>query len=212
MRAVRTALAAGLTLLVIAIGLTLLQSPTSVAHTNGTPSEEEVIAITSRGASYCQAGELLPRDTTAIRLSLSTFTGPRVTVLVSSGGHRITSGERASGWTSRVVTVPVKPLARAVTGVTVCVSFQLQNETLTVFGKFTPSAVAARSGQQTLPGRMWVEYLRPGRRSWASLAPSIARHFGFGRAAAGTWIAFLAIALLAAVAILTSRLVLEDLA
>jgi hypothetical protein len=211
MRSVKIALAAGLTLLAIGIGLTLLHSPMSVAHANGVPLEEDEIATTNKSATYCQAHELLPGGTSAIRISLNAFTGPRVRLVVTSGGQSITGGERGSGWTSRVVTVPVKPLPRTVSGVTVCVSFRLRDETISVFGRTTPRATAAHDGRQTLRGRIWIEYLRPGERSWASLVPSIARRMGLGRAAAGTWIVLLALALLAAVAVLASSLVLEEL-
>lgn len=210
MRSVRIALAVGLGLLAIAIGLVLAHSPMSVAHTNGiTPKER--LAVTHRNADYCQAHELLPRGTSAIRVSLSTLTGPRVSVVVTSGGRGITSGERGSGWTSRVVTIPVKPLPRTVSGVTVCTSFRLRDEILTVFGAATPHAIAARFGSRVLPGKMRIEYLRAGERSWASQIPSIVRRMGLGHAHAGSWIVLLALALLAAVAALASNLVLKEL-
>ena len=58
---------------------------------------------------------------------------------------------------------------------------------------------------------MWIEYLHPGTRSWLSLAGEVARHMGFGRAGAGTWVVFLALALLVAAAGLASRLLLREL-
>lgn len=215
MREVRIALIAGLTLLVVAIAVALTRSPMSVAHTNGTHSLDESIAQATQatqGASYCQAGELLPRGTSAIRLSLFAFTGPRVRVVVYSGARAITSGERGSGWTSREVTVPVKPLPHTVSDASVCASFRLHDESLTVYGKATSPAIAAhdRTGQ-ALPGRMWIEYLRPGTRSWASLVPTILSNMGLGRAYSGIGIVLLAFALLAAVAVLASRLVLREL-
>jgi hypothetical protein len=210
MRPAKIALVAGLALLVLAIGVALARSPMTVARRNGTPTQEERIAYTTAGADYCQGQELLPRATTAIRLSLFAFAGPRVRVLVSSGGRTITSGEAESGWTSRVVTVPVKPLAHSVSGATICASFKLRDEALTVFGKASAPAVAAREDGQALPGRMWIEYLRPGTRSWASLVPSIVAHMGLGRASSGSGIALLALALLVAVAVLSCRLVLRE--
>jgi hypothetical protein len=211
MSSVKVALAAALALLTVALVLVLLHSPMSVARTNGTPGEEEIIALARRGATFCQAGELVPRGTAAIRLSLSAFTGPRVTVAVSAGGRMVTTGQRGSGWTSRVVTVPVRPLPRPVAGATVCVSFPLRDEVLTVFGKATPASLAAREDGRPSPGRLWIEYLHAGGRSWASLLPSVVRHFGFGRAAPGTWIALLALALLVAVAALSVRLAVKEL-
>jgi hypothetical protein len=212
MRGVKIALAAGLALLVLALGLELAHSPMSVAHANGVPSEEDRIVTTDRGASYCQARELLPRGTTAIRLSMLAFLGPRLRVVVYSGGRAVTSGERGSGWATRVVTVAVRPLSRTIADATVCVSFHMRDETLTVFGYSTAAKIAAHDGREALPGRMWIEYLHPGTRSWASLVGSILRNAGFGRAASGFGIVLLAILLLAGVCVLAARLVLEELA
>ena len=77
-------------------------------------------------------------------------------------------------------------------------------------GKPTPAAIAARADGQPTRGRMWIEYLRPGTRSWASLTSSVVRDMGFGRAWSGSGIAFVVLALLAAVAVLASRLVLTE--
>jgi hypothetical protein len=212
MRDVRIALVAGLTLLAIGICLTLLHSPLSVAATNKPPGllEEEQLSSTRSGARYCQAGETLPRGTATIRIGLSASLGPRVSVAVSSGGHTITSGEAGSGWTGWVVSVPVEPLPHAVLGVTVCASFRVRDETLVLLGTKTGAALAARENGRPLPGRMSIEYLRPGTRSWASMVASVARDMGFGRAWAGTWVVFLALALLAAVAGIASGFVLHE--
>jgi hypothetical protein len=211
MRDVKIALGAGLLLLVVGIGVALARSPMSVAHTNGTPEEEARIAAVDHGATFCQAHELLPRGISAIRLSWFAFAGPRVRLIVYSGGKAITGGERGPGWTSRVVTVPVRPLSHTVADVTVCGSFQMRYETLTVFGKPTPRADAAYDGQKKLGGRMWIEYLRPGTRTWASLVPSILSHMGLGRASSGPGIVLIALAALAAVVVLASSLVLREL-
>jgi hypothetical protein len=210
MSRVAIALGASLTVLAIAIVLTLAHAPMTVARANGVPKQEEVIAFTSHGAAYCQAGELLPKGTAALRLSLSVVTGPRISLSVRSAGRIMTSGVRAAGWTGRVVTVPVKPLTHTVSDATVCASFQLRHESLIVFGKQSSKATAAHNGRQALYGRMWIEYLRPGTSSWASSIASIARHMGLARADEGTWIAFLALALTLAVAVLASGLILKE--
>jgi hypothetical protein len=212
MRSVRIALVAGLTLLAVAIALTLLGSPLSVAATNRPPGgEAQQIASTRGGGDYCQAGETLPRGTSAIRVSLSASIGPRVRLAVSSGGRELTSGAEDPGWTGLVVGVPVRPLARTVSAATVCVSFHVAHETVALLGQRTPAASAARAGRAALAGRMWIEYLRPGSRSWASLAAAVVRHMGLGRAWSGSGIVFLALALLVAVGVLASALVLVEL-
>ncbi|HSZ13737.1 MAG TPA: hypothetical protein VK790_06855 [Solirubrobacteraceae bacterium] len=213
MGTVRVALAAGLTLLALAIGLTLLRAPMVVARKNGIPLKEERIGEIGKGGaySYCQAGELLPKGTSAIRLALGANTGPSVTVRVDAAGRALTSGTGSSGWTGRVVTVPLKPLPRAVPGTTICASFRLKYERMIVFGAATRPAIAAHDGADALSGRIWIEYLRPGSSSWASLVPSVARRMGLGRSPAGTWNALVALELLAAVVIAASALLLVEL-
>jgi hypothetical protein len=212
MRRVTVALVAGLTLLAITIGLVLAHAPMTVARTNRPAGQpEEPIAISHEYNSYCQAGETLPQGTSALRVWLDTIYGPRVAVAVSSHGRRLASGERGSGWVSGSVTIPVKPLPRTVSDVTVCVSFRARDETVVVQGNETPAASATREGGRALPGRMWIEYLRRGQRSWGSLISSTARRMGLGRAAAGIWVVFLAIGLAASVILLAAMLVVKEL-
>jgi hypothetical protein len=212
MRRVTVALVVGLTLLAITIGLILAHGPMMVAGTNRPDGQpEEAIAASHEYSSYCQAGETLPQGTSALRVWLDTIYGPRVEVAVSSHGRHLTGGKRGSGWVGGSVTVPVKPLPRTVSGVTVCVSFRVRDETVVVQGNETPAASATREGGRALPGRMWIEYLRPGERSWASLVAATARRMGLGRAAAGTWIVFLAIGLVVAVVLLTAMVVVKEL-
>jgi hypothetical protein len=56
-----------------------------------------------------------------------------------------------------------------------------------------------------------MAYLRPGSKSWWSLAPSIIRHIGLGHEPHGTWTAFLVVALMLAVVFVVSLLTLKEL-
>jgi hypothetical protein len=211
MLGVKIALAAGLTLLAIGIGLTLLRSPLSVAATDKPPGLlEEQLSRTRSGTRYCQPGETLPRDTSVIRIGLSASLGPHVSLVVSSKGRTITRGEADSGWTGWVLAVPVRPLPRAISGVTICASFRVAHETLVLLGKKTRAADSASGDGRSLGGRMSIEYLRPGGSSWASLVSSVARNMGLGRAWAGMGIVLVALALLAAVVVLASSFVLLE--
>jgi hypothetical protein len=211
MSRVAVALAAGLAVAAAAIGLTLVHTPMIVALKNGTVVQEESFGAVRGSIALCQAGERLPRGTSALRFWLGALTGPRVTADVVAGGRTVASGEHPSGWTGRAVTVPVRPLRYPLAGVTVCLSFQARDESVTLYGRATPANVAAYAGRQTLPGRVWIEYLRPGTRSWASLLPSIARHMQLGRTTTGAWIVVLVLVSLAAAVVLGSRLLLREL-
>jgi hypothetical protein len=211
-RGVTITLILGLALLAVAVGLTLARSPMTVVRASGAFVDTQTpIAATESGADYCQAREILPRGTSAIRVSLFASIGPRVRVTVTSDRRTVASGEQASAWTGGVVTVPVRPLARPVAPVTVCASFRLRDGGVTVLGERTSAAIAARSAGGPLAGRMRIEYLRSGSRTWASLIGSIVRHMALGRATTGAWIVFVALALALAVAVLASSLILRDL-
>jgi hypothetical protein len=211
MRSVKIALVASLGVLVIALGLALERAPMTVARANRATETSTTIASTAGGARYCQGGETVPVHTSALRIALSASIGPHVEVGVFSGGHLISSGEQGSGWTGDVVTVPVGAPAHPVGDAVVCIGFQLRDETVELGGETTPRARAAHAGGHTLPGRFWIEYLRAGTRSWASLVPSIVDHMGLGRAYGGSAIVFIALALLVAVAGLTTLTVLREL-
>jgi hypothetical protein len=211
MRGVTLALFGGLGALAVALVVTLVGSPSSVATSNKVPGKETPIASTTRGSSYCQANETLPAGTSAIRIWLDAAAGPRVDVSVTSAGRVVARGSRGSIWIGGSVTVPVKPLPRTVHDVTLCASFHLRDETIVVQGMATAPAVAAHDGRRALGGRMGVEYLRAGTRSWLSLAGEVARRMGLGRAPGGTWVALLALALLGAAVALGSRLLLTEL-
>jgi hypothetical protein len=212
MRGVTITLIGGLALLAVALALAFAHKPLIVARATGTFAEGSTPIATAQGrARYCQAEEVLPRGTTAIRLALYSPLGPRVRVSVSDGARTLASGEQASSWSGGTVTVPVGALSRTLRSATVCLSFQIRDGAVSLLGAQTSTAVEIHGGPLRIPGRLRIEYLRPGARSWASLVPSLICHMALGRAGSGSWIVFVAIALMLAVAILASRLLLEDL-
>jgi hypothetical protein len=117
-----------------------------------------------------------------------------------------------SGWTSGAVTVPVKPLAHAVSGAQICFKLGRSVETVQLGGSPTNAALAARDlNGKALPGRFTVEYMRSGNGSWWSAAETTARHLGLGRAPSGTWVALLLLISMGAVLAIASWLVLKEL-
>lgn len=201
---VRLALAAGLAALAGALGLVLSSSPLTAAGSNGVPAHID-IGYSDGNKVTCQAGGTIPAGTDAIRLSLSANNGPRVGVKVLDGQSVISEGARDGGWgIDETVTVPVRRVAQTIHGAGVCVAIGTSSESVLINGEKvrTPSG---RAGEL-----LRMEYLRPGPRSWLSLAPSIARDMGFARAPSGAWVAYLAIAVMLAVCALASRLVLAE--
>jgi hypothetical protein len=212
---IRAALAGGLALIALALVVALSRAPATVVQARSVPPEKQLVT-TTEDAGGCQRDEVLPRDTSAIRLGLFAVTTPAVAVKVfagsrAAGSRVIAQGTLAPGWSGEGATVAVNELPRTVSPVTVCFALESLNGEVTMVGRLTPAADATVGGGKPLPGRISIEYLRPGHRSWWSLAVSVARRLGLGRAASGTWNALLVVALAATVLSLSSWLVVRDL-
>jgi hypothetical protein len=216
----RISLTVGLAFTALAISIVMARSPLVVARTNGVSVEGTVRAMTSAGEA-CQERELLPRGVTAIRLSLEAVSGPRVSVRVTRGGELLTSGEQGSGWTRQNVTIPVRSRARAVSQASVCFALAPRDETVDLVGGHSGHALVATGGARAggpagtayLPpvarpasGAIRIEYLRPGSRTWWSLAGEVARRMGLGRAPSGTWIALVVLVAMATLVAVVSWL------
>jgi hypothetical protein len=210
MQNARVALAVGLALIAIAVAVVLSGGPQVLAGSNGVEPASKALTSVPGSGGGCQADETLPARTSAIRLSLEASAGPRVAVNVLSGKTIVTHGEGAQGWLGQVVTIPVKPLDRTVRHAAICFAFTGANERVSFLGVPTPKRRAATSGGSALRGRISIEYLRPGRSSWWSLALSIARRMGLGRAWAGTWVVLLVASLMAASIALASWLAIRE--
>ncbi len=201
---VRVALAAGLALLVVAIAVRVSRPPLTVFATNSVKAEGS-IATTKGNTTFCQGNETLPAGASAMRLSVGVNVGPKVTVTVLSGSQVIARGAQAAGWTGEQVTVPIAPVASAVTGASVCLAIGPAVESIGLTGVKAPHPTGEA------PGKVSVEYLRPGNRTWLSMTGAVARRLGLGRSPSGTWIAFVPILLMLAALVLTVRLVLREL-
>jgi hypothetical protein len=173
---------AGLAVLAVAIVAIMSRSPPVLSRTNAAPIAGPVATISHRFET-CQQNESLPAGTTAIRLSLEALLGPPVLVRVVHQGTVLASGSVGAGWSRQSVTIPVRPLPRSVADTSVCFTVAADDET--VYAKGAPDAAAPDAGTE---GRIRVEYLRAGRRSWWALAPSIARRMALGRAPSGIWV------------------------
>lgn len=199
-RSVRVALAVGLALTVTAVGVAMSRSRLTLAGTNNVPTELPFSSVPG-GSSGCQESGTLPQGTTAVRLSLGANLGPRVSLKVLSGSMLVTQGARQAGWGfAKTVTIPVARVSRTVPHARVCIALGADQEPVEIYGTYSEGETPAYR----------VEYLRPGHRSWWSLASFVADRMGLGRAVSGTWIVFVVIALMIAVATLTSRLILRE--
>lgn len=210
---VRVALIVALGGLAIALAGVLSGSPPSVARANAPLADFTKLDTIVSSTRVCQGGEVLPRDVTAVRISLEALIGPPLTLTASSGTRVLTGGRRGAGWSTGSVTIPVRPVTRTQSHVTVCAQVAEPHEPVNVDGVSTSPARSAREGSHhAVGGRLMIEYLRPGDTSWWSRAESVARRMGLGRAGAGTWIALLAAAVMLTLTTLMSWLLVRELA
>lgn len=204
----RVALAASLALLVLVLVLVLSSSALTVAGTNSIPASAP-IGYAKGGTRGCQSAGTVPQGTSALRISASINVGPRVKLQVLSGSQVITAGTRDAGWgIDESVTIPVKRVARTIPNARICIGFGAALEPIELKGSAVE--VTTAQGKVGRAVRLRIEYMRPGR-TWWSLASSVARRMGLGHAPAGTWMVLVLIALMLAVAALTSRLLLREL-
>jgi hypothetical protein len=207
---VRVALTIGLVLIAGAVALTLTQAPASLARRS--TNEDQVLTTTRRRAVTCQSGETLPRGTSAIRVHIFAEYGPEVALQVLQHGQLIAHASQQAGWTGGAFTVSIAPPASTLTGVTLCYRLALNgDETLSQLGEATSPHIAAHEGTTVLPGRVTVEYLRPGSSSWWSLVQPVARRMGLGHIPSGRWSVGLVAALMAGVLALCSGLIVREL-
>jgi hypothetical protein len=204
------ALAAGLLLIALATAVALAHAPL-VRVRQSSAQTHTMLARTTIPNGACQAQEVLPQGTSAIRLGLVTVLGPEVAVRVFSGSRLLARGVHGPGWEGASVTVPVRPLARTFAPVRVCFGLSLLNGPVSILGWHTGHAEAAIAEGKPLPGRMHIEYLQPARETWWSMASATARRLGLGRPASGSWNALLVMALAVVLIALSSWLLKREL-
>jgi hypothetical protein len=204
-RRVRVALAVGLVLLLVALAVVLSQSPLTVAGTNSVVANPHTLVAVG-GSTVCAPAGTVPAGTSAIRLSIVGNAGPHVKLTARSGIQTVASGERAAGWgIAESLTVPVNRVSGASPNTEICLNFGRAVEPVAINGSLARNV----AGGEVPSFR--VEYLQPGSNSWWSLASLVAERIGWGHAPSGTWIVFLLIALMIAVAALAARLVIREL-
>jgi fumarate reductase subunit C len=210
MRRTAVALGVGLALLTLAVVLVFSRSPTTVAGTNSITTSD-YSEIENGKLAACHPVGQVPAGTTAVRLSIEArAVGPSVAIKLISSSGTLSEGRRPAGWgTAPTVTVPIRKLSQALRSARACVSIGPSVEPLRVHGQRLPSAPVGANKLALLAPRM--EYLRPETSSWWSQIAKTAKHLGVGRAAAGSWIVFLVLALMLAVVLISSRLLLREL-
>jgi hypothetical protein len=209
-KAVKVTLGVSIALTLAIVAVTLTRSPPRVVRASSVGRGE--LGSTISEEETCQGNEVLPAGVSAIRVSLLAYYGARVRVTASSGPRVLAEGRRGGEWTGGSVTVPITPLKRTASHVTLCIAVGPNSEPIFLLGHGTPAREAAvATGEGPVGGRVGVEYLATGRGSWWSRILPVARHMGLGHALSGTWVVLLIAALVGAVGLLAVRLTLREL-
>jgi hypothetical protein len=211
-RSAKITVAGALALMLLAVVITLARAPLVVIGTNSIADDATAELADGRaGTSACQQAGVVPQGTTAIRVAIEVLAvGPAVTVKVLSGTGVVTEGHEPAGWgVATSATVPVRRVPATLQHARLCIAIGPTVEPFRVRG----SPVGPEADVRHLRGiRLQAEYLRPGPRSWWSLASSVAHDIGIGNATGGGWVAFPILALMALVALLAIQLTVRDVA
>jgi hypothetical protein len=183
----------------------LLQTPEREIASNSVVVAGELGPM-RRGTEICQGGEQLPASTQALRLSVAAYLGPAVSLTVLHDGVIVARGHHGAEWVSGSLTFHLKPAIGTETDATICLTRDRRDLALGLLGGAAPAASAATANRVPLAGRMRIEYLTHGDRSWLALAHTVARRLGLGHSPSGTWIVLLLLAMMATACALAAKL------
>jgi len=208
---VAATLAIGLVVIVATLVAVLLGTPNEVIATNSVTVAQE-LGFFHEHTRVCQGGERLPASTTALRVSLGAIAhpGPAVAVTISHVGVLAATGHRNGGWVSSSLTLPLEPRIATPTEATVCLRRGAGGMPVEIAGNTAPSGTAATVNGRPLPGRMRIEYLTHGDRSWLSLVKRVSRRMGLVRTPSGGWIVIPLVLLMAIAAGLGAWLLMRE--
>jgi hypothetical protein len=209
-RSVIAVLATGLLLMGIAVIVLLTRSPLKVVGTNSIPAGQH-LELEKGPLSTCQPAGALPQGMSAIRIAIEgRSVSPTVKVRILAGSTVIREGRQIAGkGATPNVTVHVKRLAHAVNGAQVCTTVEPTGEPLQFYGK--PKGTATHTINHLQDTYLHMEYLRPGPKSWWSLASSVTYRMGLGHAPEGASSVVLALVLVLTVVVVASLLTLKEL-
>jgi hypothetical protein len=195
---IRITITLGLALILAGGSVLLSQRSTRLAGKNPAAVGAEMTRAAG-GERVCQAREVLPRATDAIRLSLKAAgPGPSLRVTATRNGKVLTRGVRARGWHGSRVAIAVEAVERTATGVKVCVRLGSGASVALLGDEGRRVRSFATIDGEYLRGQLEIEYLRSGYASWWSYAPTLVHRVGLGRTWTGPWAALLAVAFMIA--------------
>ena len=183
---IRAAVAVGLLLIAAGLVVALADSERPYLGDNGRNIQLSAGVVIPGGERACQAGEIVPGHTGAVRLVVSTAgrqAGP-LEVELRRSGQMIASGRSRARIVDEPVTVPMSGVAEAVPGTTFC----LQNAgpgQVAILGQaagseYLPARVSDKRQPQT--NSMRLEWYEGGRVTRAARVGDVAERYGLMKA------------------------------
>ncbi|HXE46515.1 MAG TPA: hypothetical protein VN635_15135 [Conexibacter sp.] len=191
----RLTLTLALALIGAGVVATLSHAQVRRTGTNGVPLNGFVGTIAG-AHTICQDRERIPAGTSAIRIGLTAFSQsappPPVHVVVASGGVTRASGSTGARWAGPFqLAVPLRPRPLRELEGSVCMRTPAGRQQYALVGVGAVPGFSATADGQSLPGRVHVEYLAPGTRTWWSYLPTLGARIGHGHAWSGPSVALL---------------------
>jgi hypothetical protein len=194
-------MAVGLAAVVVILAAVLAQRDQRPSGTNLIHAGS-FVATLHAGQSACQAGELLPADTAAVRATIGSYNRPGPLIQISfrgSRGEALRSGSLAAGWRQGLVQIPLRRVSLATAGVSVCLR-DVGPGAIAIAGQQAAPGFQMTVAGKTLEGHLRYDYMRPGRESWLELLPTIVHRSTFAKSGLirhWAWAAALVLMLLA---------------
>jgi hypothetical protein len=202
--------------LLLAAGALVLDMSGSSRRTAGSNHINPTVfsATVPPGGVVCQPA-FLPGDAASVQILIGTFghaVPPLQLQFVDSAGQAVASGTAPPGARQGTLTIPLRRVQGAPAAKSACLHF----------GGTSPVAVGGEAGPihfgselvdgRPQPGVISLFYLRRGSESWWQLLPALTRRFGLGKASfLGTWTLPVIAALLFALWVATTRLLVREL-
>jgi len=211
---VRALLAVALMVVAAVLVLDMSGRAPRLAGTDHTQSVAFVATMNS-GQELCQPDMVLPPDTGSIKLLIGTYGRPvpeLIARFVAQNGATVASGRLAAGGGQGELSIPIGYRGADSQVGTLCLAEQ-GGEKLAIAGApFPAGSASATVGGSRQPGRIALDYLRPGEESWWQLLPTLDTRFGLGKSTVfGSWTLPVAALLLVGVWAAVVRLLIREL-
>jgi hypothetical protein len=175
--------------LVLGVGLLAIVGVALVILSRSAPRRSGANSVPAAGFAIelaphrqlCQGGELLPGDTGAMLLdAASGAPAPALAVDIAGPTGVVSRGDVSAGWRAPMLRIELTHVPATVSDATVCIR-NLGTRQVTFAGAVPDAGLQVQRGDETVSGRLRIEYLRPGGESWWQLLATLAHRFSLGR-------------------------------